>query len=62
VGASHQTGWTGLIAKSLEDIGTNHSRRISDALMPAKLTASEGRPTGKGLKQQADRVGAGQPT
>jgi hypothetical protein len=61
VGANHQTGWTGLIAKSLEDLGTNHSRRIADALMPEKLTAS-GRPTGTSMKRQADHVGAGQPT
>jgi hypothetical protein len=35
-GASHQTGWTSLVTKCLEDIATNHSRKISEALMPRK--------------------------
>jgi hypothetical protein len=61
VGASHQTGWTGLIAKCLEDIATNHSRRIADALMPEKLTAHEGR-VGTILPRQVERVGAGSPS
>ena len=61
VGASHQTGWTGLVAKCLEDIATNHSRQIADALMPAKLTAHEAR-LGATMVKQAQQVGAGQPT
>jgi hypothetical protein len=39
-GASHQTGWTSLVTKCLEDIATNHSRKISEALMPQKHGAS----------------------
>src|SRR5205823_14261455 len=61
VGASHQTGWTGVVAKCLEDIATNHSRRIADALMPEKLTAHEGR-VGVTLPRQVERVGAGSPS
>src|SRR5215467_9977131 len=59
VGANHQTGWTGLIGKCIEDIATNHSRRISDALMPAKLHAEES--LRASMKRQVERVGGGQP-
>jgi hypothetical protein len=59
IGANHQTGWTGLIAKSLEDIATNHSRRIAEALMPSKhMEVAQRDATKHTLEKQAEPVEA----
>ncbi|HEX3358054.1 MAG TPA: hypothetical protein VHS31_13865 [Tepidisphaeraceae bacterium] len=60
-GASHQTGWTALVTKCLEDIATNHSRKLANALMPAKQDVMPKVSTAT-MQKQAAQVGAGQPT
>jgi hypothetical protein len=59
IGANHQTGWTGLIAKSLEDMATNHSRRIGDALMPSKhMEMAQRDATRRVMEKQTEPVDA----
>jgi mannosylglycerate hydrolase MGH1-like protein len=48
-GASHQTGWTSLVAKSLEEIATNHSRQLREALIPQTAAPPAGAPSSSAL-------------